>query len=109
MDKVPFNNGLEVTSRVFNGQQFLQLGTQANAPRTVPAEHSEFIEMIKQGRDLAVSRLEQENAALKDCLVILQQEIRDIMNEHFVPLFNAAQMMPKLLQDLQITSEKYNL
>lgn len=45
--------------------------------RNVP--ESEFMEMLKSGTNEIYERLEQENHSLKDCLVLLQQELKDIM------------------------------
>eukprot|EP00347_Sterkiella_histriomuscorum_P018424 403345562 len=92
-DKQLFANGLEVTSKVQNG-----LGISRNVPER------EFVEQVKRGNELVIERYQHENHHLKDCLMLLQSEIKTTMDQHFIPLtqLNQAQIPLTLLDELKI-------
>ncbi|CDW89511.1 UNKNOWN [Stylonychia lemnae] len=91
IDKCQYSNSIEATSKAINGQ---------NIFRNLPEK--EYSEQIQKGNSIVQDRLLQENHHLKDCLLLIHQSLKGIMDQHFVPLFklSPAQIPVSLLDEL---------
>lgn len=72
----------------------------------------ELVEQVKRGNDSMCERLQHENHHLKDCLLIVHSEMKNIMDQHFIPLFQLtpAQIPIELLDELQmLKSTQYKI
>lgn len=72
IEKYGYANGMEITAKVAKGQRFSKKGAE-----------QDFIKMMKNGANAVYSKQEMENNQLKDCLMLLQSELKDIMQYNF--------------------------
>ena len=65
IDKYHYQNSIELSTKAINGQLISK-----NVPE------AEFAQLLKGGSEQMIARLQQENETLKDCLVLVQNELK---------------------------------
>ncbi len=65
IDKYHYQNSIELSTKATNGQLISK-----NVPE------AEFAQLLKGGSEQMIARLQQENETLKDCLVLVQNELK---------------------------------
>lgn len=65
IDKYHYQNSIDLSAKATNGQLI---------SRNVP--EAEFAQVLKGGSEQMIAKLQQENENLKDCLILVQNELK---------------------------------
>ena len=65
IDKYHYQNSIDLSSKASNGQLISK-----NVPE------AEFAQVLKGGSEQMIAKLQQENENLKDCLILVQNELK---------------------------------